>query len=118
MIGRAFAFAGLALMFGAWLTWVFFAAIMNLERVRAAGELTLPAKVFGAITLLVGAVLDMGLNVTLGTLLFLELQRELYLSARLRRLVNTAPNTWRGRFALWLRRSLLDNIDPSGVHDP
>lgn len=99
-----------------WGTWVFFACIMNLKRVRALGELTALSMVFGYPTLLVGYILDLALNITLATLVFLELPREPLFSARLQRLTGTAPQTWRGRLALWLRRGLLDNIDPAGIH--
>lgn len=100
----------------AWGTWVFFACIMNLKRVRDAGELTLPAKLFGFPTLFLGYILDVVLNITLGTLLFMELPCEPLFSTRLQRLTNTQPTRWRGKLALWVRRSLLDNIDPSGIH--
>lgn len=97
-------------------TWVFFVAIMNLKRVRNAGQLTPASRVLGLVVEAIGLVLDLSLNWLIAPLLFLEVGREVLLSARITRLVAQDPNGWRGRLALLLRTQLLDNIDPAGVH--
>jgi hypothetical protein len=99
-----------------WFLWIFFVAMMRLKQVRDAGKLTVAIKVFGYPTLAVGLVLDLLVDVVLGSIVFLELPRELTLSARLWRLSNDASAGWRQRLALWARTQLLDSIDPSGVH--
>lgn len=98
-------------------TWVFFAAIMNIKRVRDAGKLTRTARVLGMATLAIGLVLDLAVNWLIAPVLFLELPRwrEWLLSARITRLI-AAGTGWRARLALWLRMQLLDEIDPGGVH--
>lgn len=98
-----------------WILWIIFAAVMRLKQVREAGKLTLPMKVFGYPALAVGLIVDFVVNVMFGTLVLLELPRELTLSTRLWRLSNSEPS-WRQRWALWLRTNLLDAIDPSGIH--
>ncbi len=100
-----------------YVTWVFFAAVMNVKRVRDAGKLTRTARAFGLVTLAIGLVLDLAVNWLLAPLLFLELPRygEWLLSARITRLI-AAGAGWRARLALWLRMQLLDDIDPGGVH--
>lgn len=97
-------------------TYLHFAAVMNLMRVREANELTVAAKVLGYPMLYIGLVLDFLFNITWGSLLFLELPKELLFSGRVTRLVAT-DKEWRGRLALWARQQLLDNVDPHGVHN-
>ena len=92
-----------------------YACVMRLKQVRDAGKLTLAMKVFGYPALFVGLAIDFVVNVVFGTLVFLQLPREMTLSTRLWRLSNGEPS-WRQRWALWIRTQLLDSIDPSGIH--
>jgi len=95
--------------------WGMFVICMALKRVQDAGQLTLAMKLFGYPFLLLGLVVDVAVNVVIGSLLFLEPPREWLLSARLWRLSNGRPS-WRQRIALKIRTQLLDSIDPSGIH--
>ena len=99
-----------------WLMWLIFVAMMRLREVRDAGKLTLAQKILGYPVLFFGLALDFILNVIVGSLVFLELPREMTLSARLWRLSN--GDGWRRKPALAIRVNLLDSIDPSpsGVH--
>lgn len=99
-----------------WLLWVFYVAMMRLKQVRDAGGLTLAMKVFGYPALAVGLVLDFFVNLIAGSAIFLERPREWTLSARLWRLSNDKAAGWRQRLAWALRVSLLDAVDPEGVH--
>jgi hypothetical protein len=94
--------------------WVFYLAVMNLKRVRDAGKLGTVAKVFGYPVLLVGYALDVLINVTLMTVLFLEIPRETTVTARLKR-HNRTGSGWRQRLAAWFE-PLIDPYDPSGDH--
>jgi hypothetical protein len=98
-------------------TWVFFAAIMNIKRVRDAGKLTRTARALGLPTLAIGLVLDLAVNWLIAPLVFLEAPRvgEWLLSKRITRLIAGGAG-WRAKLALWLRMQLLDEIDPRGVH--
>lgn len=98
-----------------WLLWVFYAAIMRLKQVRAAGGLTLAMKVFGYPALVVGLAIDFIVNLVIGSLVFAERPREWTLSGRLWRLSQTGTD-WRQRWALAIRVALLDAIDPTGMH--
>ncbi len=102
---------GFALLYA---TWIFYLAVMNLKRAKDAGKLTMPAMVMGYPVLFVGLALDCLLNLTVCTILFLELPREGLVTARLKRLV--ASTGWRAVLARWFAASLLDAFDPSGKH--
>ncbi len=98
-----------------WVLWVFFTCTMRLKQVRDAGQLTTAAKVFGYPALGVGLLLDFMVNITVACLIFLELPKETTVSVRLTRLSKLDAG-WRSRWALSIRKALLDNIDPAGVH--
>jgi hypothetical protein len=105
----------IALVFAAsYALWIFYLAVMNLKRVRDAGKLGTVAKVFGYPVLLVGYALDVLVNVTLMTVLFLEIPRETTVTARLKR-HNRTGSGWRQRLAAWFE-PLIDPYDPSGDH--
>lgn len=104
-----------SLMLGAtYLLYVFYAAVMNIQRVRDAGQLTLLGKVFGYPTLLIGLLLDIFVNVTLMTIIMVELPRELTVTSRLKR-HNVESKGWRLK-VVKLFEPVLDPLDPSGEH--
>jgi hypothetical protein len=72
-------------------------------------------KAFGYPAIAIGLLIDLLVNVVLGSALFLELPHEYTLSARLWR-HSTEGTGYRQKVALWLRVNLLDAIDPSGIH--
>ena len=94
--------------------WVFYIAVMGLKRVKDTIGLSVWALRFGYPVLIVGWVLDFFVNLTLCTVLFLELPRELTVTARLKR-HNRTGFGWRQRLAAWFE-PLLDPFDPSGDH--
>jgi hypothetical protein len=100
-----------------YLTWVFYAAVMNLKRVRDAGKLTGVNRALGMLTLAIGLLFDLAVNWLIATVLFAELPRvgEWLLSARITRLI-AEDCGWRRRLALFMRTQLLDHLDPGGVH--
>jgi hypothetical protein len=98
-----------------WVLWIFFVAAMRLKQVRDAGKLTTAMKAFGYPAIAIGLLIDLLVNVVLGSAVFLELPREYTLSARLWR-HSTEGTGYRQKVALWLRVNLLDAIDPSGIH--
>ncbi len=99
-----------------WPLWVIYVAVMRLQMVRDTVGLTLGQKVLGYPALLVGLALDLLVNVVVGSIVLLEPPQEYTLSARLWRLSNDPTETWRRRAALWVRKELLDSIDPRGYH--
>lgn len=97
-----------------WLLWVFFVAVMHLKELRDAGTLTRAQKAFGYPALAIGLALDVLVNATVATALFVELPREWLLSGRLWRLSH--GDGWRAKLATAIRSQLLDSADPSGLH--
>lgn len=98
--------------------WFFYLAIMNLKRAKDAGRMTPFAKVFAYGIAVPGFILDIAVNVTIGTLLFLEPPhyKRLTLSARMSHHYEAGSTAWRSRLAHWFARNLLDPYDPSGQH--
>lgn len=95
-------------------TWVFYLAVMNLARAKQAGLLSRTALVLGTPVLIVGFLLDFLLNVTVMSLVLLELPQEITVSARLQR-HHVESDGWRLAVVLWFE-PLLDPYDPSGNH--
>jgi hypothetical protein len=95
-----------------YVTWLYFLAVMNLDRKK--DELTLPAKVFAWPIFIVGFALDVSFNLTVGTLSFLELPHELTFSERCSRHINESG--WRGDVARWWCDNYLNPFDKSGKH--
>jgi len=94
--------------------WVFFLAVMNLARAKDAGQLTATAKALGYPVLIVGYVLDCFVNMTVMTVLLLEIPQETTVTSRLSRHLNEGEG-WRKAIAAWVA-PLLDPYDPSGKH--
>lgn len=109
---------GLIIVGSIHLLWVYFVAVMHLKHMKDDGKLTGGVKFMGYPALAVGLFLDLIVHVFIGTALFLEIppKGEWTLSARLWRLSNDPSPSWRRTLALYLRQSILDPVDPSGVH--
>ena len=101
------------------LTWVWFTAIMRLQEMRNSVLLTTQNKVLWGVAwlnLILGLLCDTLLNWVICTVLFFELPREFLTTARLCRLYETSPSSWRGKLAAWFGVILLNPVDPSGKH--
>jgi hypothetical protein len=97
-----------------YLLWIFFLAVMSLKRAKDAGQLTTAAKVLGYPVLIVGYALDCFVNMTVMTILLLEIPEETTVTSRLSRHLNHGKS-WRKAVAVWAA-PLLDPYDPSGRH--
>lgn len=93
---------------------VFYAAVMNIKRVKDMGKLSWFGKVLGYPTLLIGLALDLAVNVLLMTPLLLELPRELTVTSRLKR-HHRESTGWRLAVVKFFE-PVLDPLDPSGDH--
>lgn len=100
-----------------YILWVFYLAVMNLKRSRDAGTIPKTALVLGYPLLIVGFTIDILVNISIGSLLFLEWPnyKRLSLSARMSYLVNN-DHGWRAKLAKFIGENLLDPFDPSGKH--
>ncbi len=112
MIAAQFALASFIAMYA---LWVLYLAIMNLVRARDAGNLTKWSTRFGYPLLAIGYLMDFAVNVTLLSVIMLEIPQELLVTARLTRHINDDAG-WRNTVATWICHNLLDFADPSGCH--
>lgn len=96
--------------------WIFYLAVMNLKRAKDAGTLPRTALWLGYPVLFTGLLIDLFVNVAVATIIFLDMPRELTVTARLKRYVRERPGTWRASVAVWFAVNLLDVFDPSGKH--
>jgi len=96
-------------------TWVLYLAIMSLLPHRK--DLHPVAKFHAYALLTVGLIFDVILNITVGSVLFLEWPhyKRLLLTARLSHHVSEGRG-WRFRLAHWICAHLLDQFDPNGGH--
>lgn len=99
---------------GFYVLWLFYLAVMNLARAKRAGLLSKTASVLGLPILLIGYLLDLLLNVTVMTVVLIELPQETTVTARLKR-HHLESTGWRLAVVLWFE-PLLDPYDPSGDH--
>lgn len=95
--------------------WIFYLAVMSLYRAKKEDKLTKAALVLGYPILIIGAVLDLSVNILICTLIFLERPKELLVTERLSRHIKSKSG-YRHNIAKWICRNLLDSIDPSGIH--
>lgn len=106
------------LLVGSFALWIFYLAIMTLQRANDAGQISPVAYRLGKAALYIGLLLDFLGNVIVLSILVLELPRwrEWLVTARLRRLVHTTG--WRRSVARWLSIHLLNDFDSRGPHVP
>ena len=106
-----------------YLTLFGFCSCMGLYRAYLAGTLNLPLKILFGWFVIVFLIMDFITNTICGTILFLELPQwtlhpitnsEVLLTARLSRWMTS--NSWRGRIANWICKTLLDPLSPNGPH--
>lgn len=97
--------------------WIMFLAVMNLQRARDAGTLTVWGYRLGMPVLYLGLFMDCMTNVFVCTFLFLQFPRrgEYLVTQRLERNIQD-PSGFRLRMALWFCANMLDTFDPSGCH--
>lgn len=94
--------------------YVFYAAVMNIKRVRDMGKLNTMGKVLGYPTLFIGLVLDAIVNIFVMSVLLLEIPQELTVTSRLKR-HNRESTGWRLNIVKFFE-PVLDPLDPSGDH--
>lgn len=103
------------------LLWIYYAALMNIKRVRdlleAQGkDFHWIAKLFGYTGLAIGLLLDLRCNVIECWVIFRERPKETLVTSRLKRYVH-GPDGWRKGRAIWFEDVFqLNKLDPSGNH--
>lgn len=106
-------YAGVTIVSLYWL-WLFYLAVMNLDRAKREGRLSKPALFFGYPILIAGLMIDLLCNL-LVSVPFLDLPRETTVTARLKRYAKGSEG-WRKRFTLWFADDMLGDFDPTGKH--
>jgi len=96
-----------------WALWVFYLAVMALKRAKDENKLSRTALVLGTPVLWIGYTLDAFVNVTVMTVVLIELPREVLVTDRLKR--HKSSTGWRLKVVLWFE-PILDPFDPSGDH--
>ena len=105
--------AALGLVIGWFLLIGAFILVMHVKHLRDDGtKLTLFWKVNIWPWAIVGIALDIAFNLIAGTILYLELPRELMFTSRCKRHIDSQD--WRRSIALWWQRQL-NQIDPGHV---
>ena len=102
-------------MLAFWALWVLFLATMNLAQAKAEGKLKGFALWAGYTVLGIGLLVDFIVQITVATVLWLELPREWAVSGRVERLCREGHG-YRLTLAMWFRRVLLAPFDRSGGH--
>jgi len=103
---------GLAITYALWLLYVL---VMGLYRAKLQGRLSRVALVLGFPVYAIGYVLDVFVQLTIATVLFVELPREGLVTGRLTRHIKRGYG-WRRDLSLWICGHLLDPFDPRGTH--
>lgn len=100
-----------------WAFWLLYVFTMGLYRAFLLRRLRGLSLVLCAPVVAVAAVVDLLMQLTLFTLVFAELPRDLLVTHRLRRYMRELPAShWRRRWADYLCHHLLDPFDPTGAH--
>lgn len=98
-----------------WVFWSLFVMVMGFYRAKLDGRLK------GVIYYLalpwygLGLLMDFVGNVTLATVIFLDIPRETLVTTRLQRYV-AGNDGWRKSVAVYVCENLLDVFDPTGEH--
>lgn len=99
---------------GVYVLWPIYIASMGLMSARDSGTIGPVTIALGYPVVITGLALDVFLNATVCSAIFMELPKEWTITHRLRR-YKPFPD-WRGQVARWIARHLLDPFDPSGTH--
>lgn len=108
--------SALWLLLWLWLFWGLYVLVMGIYRAHLDKRLTPVTYFLSAPFVAIGYLMDSVSNLTIATVAFLELPRELLVTTRLQRHIFTDGASWRGRLAGWVCDNLLDVFDPSGNH--
>ena len=114
MIDMAIKLAWMSALF-IWGFWGLYVLVMGLYRAKLQGRLTTEAYIMGWPYYALGYVVDIVANLTIFTLIMLELPRETLVTSRLKRHMKTGAG-WRYEVAKYICDNLLDPLDPHGDH--
>jgi len=98
-----------------WAFWGMYVLVMGIYRAYLSHRLKGLVLVLSLPFVAIGYLMDVFANLTVASLVFLELPRELLVTSRLQRYV-ARERGWRCKVSNWICNHLLDVFDPSGNH--
>jgi hypothetical protein len=99
-------------MWGFWVLYVFTMAIYRAKLSKRLGKVSM---VLALPFVLLAVIVDFVANMTVATVVFLDVPRDLLVTARLQRYIRLGYS-WRCRLAHAICHNLLDIFDPTGNH--
>lgn len=104
-----------------YLFWVMYIFIMGLYRAYLMNRLTPLMLALGSPFVLLGGLMDVFSNMTIASVLCLDVPREWLVTKRFEKYIRYSPTStgltlWRYRVAKWVCDNLLDPFDPDGNH--
>ena len=102
-------------LFGLWAFWVLYVFTMGLYRAFLAGRLKGLSLFMCSPFVVVAFVVDFIAQMTVFSVVFLDLPKHWLVTNRLRAYI-AGPDNWRRRLADYLCHHLLDPFDPTGAH--
>ena len=103
----------IAIYFLVYITWIGYIAAMQLR--QRLDELHPVAKAHAYVFGIVFVLFDFIVNMTFGTMIFLDIPREFMLTQRLKRMKQEGAD-WQASTASWICTHLLNQFDPTGDH--
>lgn len=97
------------------IVWLFYRVVMKFKAWRELGLLNPVTSAIGYTIMYIGLILDIEANIIVASVVFMELPRELTISARVKRLVR-GEDGWRRSLAIWVARVLLNPYSGSKPH--
>lgn len=98
-----------------WGFWGLYVLVMGLYRAHLQKRLSYAVYICGFPFLLIGLAVDVLMNMTVASFIFLDVPKQWLVTTRLARYVSKGTG-WRYRIANWICNTLLDVFDPSGNH--
>jgi hypothetical protein len=98
-----------------WLLWALYVMVMGIYRAHLDKRLTPTTRVLAAPWVALGFAIDILVNFTFASVVFLEPPGELLVTSRLQR-HSKAAFGWRRDLSVWVCSHLLDVFDPTGNH--
>jgi hypothetical protein len=98
-----------------WTFYGFYLACSALLRAHKEDKLTLSMKVLGYPILISGVLLDFIANITIFSILFLQIPKEFLVTSRLKKNLKVGKG-WRYKFAKFICEQLLSNVDVDYNH--
>ena len=100
-----------------WCFWGLYVLVMGVYRAHLSGRLSRTGYWLGVPWVVIGYLVDVLANLTVASLVFAQLPREMLVTTRMQKIIaNQNEKRWRRAIAQWVCDELLDIFDPTGNH--